>query len=65
MVSPTAALMSSTHLGRLLHGHSHCWVAVYLLFPVAQPDLSPESETFPCAVCVPLGRHASFVSPRM
>lgn len=38
VVVPTGALMTWTHLGRLLHGHSRSSVAVYLLFPVARPD---------------------------
>lgn len=38
VVAPTGALMTWTHFGRLLHGHSRSSVAVYLLFPVAQPD---------------------------
>lgn len=51
--------MSLTHSGWLPHRHSHCSVAVYLLFFVVQSDLSPEIETFPSSVCVPLGVHAS------
>lgn len=38
VVIPTGALMTSAHWGRLLNGHSHCSVAVYLLFSVVQPD---------------------------
>lgn len=56
----TGALMSSTHLGRLLIGHSHCSEVVYLLLPVVQPDLSPETGTFSSSFCVPLGVYASF-----
>lgn len=35
---PTGALMTWTHLGRLLNGHSRCSPAVYLLFSVTRPD---------------------------
>lgn len=58
--SQTGALMSSTHLGRLLSGHRHCSVAVYLLFSVARADFLQRMRRFTSSVCVPLGVHASF-----
>lgn len=60
VVMPPEALMTWTHLGRLLNGHAHCLTAVYLLFSAVRSDLSPSTKMFTGVVGVALGFHASF-----